>query len=325
MYITCLVMLFASVSGILLLPGNNAAGAAVASFGTGNISRAEALTALMEAEDTIKAAEALNHSSYFFRDMLLDAKRAFIGERVDYLQADIIRETGFKREYLESLLKVAKQTPAFEVKKLNYSEVVRLADVIKLRMQQAYGILDTIAVLEERETSLKASGAGTAEALSLIRQAKSAFASERYDGAEKYLAEADAYMDNAGSESARLKGLVVLSRGFFEKYWLRIIIALAIIAAAAVPSVWLARKRLAKRKLESLKTELESIGNSIKKAQEDCFRDKKITEATYRLRVEKYWARMAEIKHTIPVLESLTSGRKKHARKAQAGILEVRK
>lgn len=318
-YIICLSLLLISFSGIFLLSEKNITGAAVLSINQENISREDALNALLEAEDDVKEMEALNLSAYFFMDTLLSAKRSFIGDRIVYLQAEISSEIGFKREYLESLLEVAKETPSYEVKKLDYSEAARLAGVIAARKQQAYRILDMISMISEK--------AGAAEALDLIEEAKASFSAERYDEAEAYLQEADLALEKAGTEYERVKGLIALSRGFFEKYWLHILVAVIIIAAIAVPTVKYARKKLAKRKLESLRIELESINNSIKKAQEACFKDRKITEATYRVRIAKYRSRMAEIKYTIPVLESIVSGEKGKIKKEpeNKGVLEVKK
>ncbi len=77
-----------------------------------------------------------------------------------------------------------------------------------------------------------------------------------------------------------------------------------------------------------MKLELLTIKKSIKKAQEDFLRYKTISAETYKIRADNYKARANEIKHTIPVLEAIASGKKSEKRKKPKktrGILEIKR
>ncbi len=63
-----------------------------------------------------------------------------------------------------------------------------------------------------------------------------------------------------------------------------------------------------------------------KRLQKECFVDKKITPTTYKTRAARYEERIAEIKHTIPVLEAELKGEKvKPQKKKTKGVIEVKR
>ena len=131
-------------------------------------------------------------------------------------------------------------------------------------------------------------------------------------------------LEQAQSEQKRLKGLIRLSRNFFQKYWWHILLGIAILALILPPMIKRIKRSRAKKKLDSLRTELVVIERLLKKAQEECFKSKKITVETYKIRTERYKSKMAEIKHTIPVLEAIASGKKKPEEKQKReGMLKI--
>ena len=64
------------------------------------------------------------------------------------------------------------------------------------------------------------------------------------------------------------------------------------------------RKRYLKSKIKNLKLDLKKTTELIKTLQKECFIAHKINTDTYHDRVIKYEERIAEIKHSLPVLEA---------------------
>lgn len=290
------------------------------------ITQEVALDALLKAEQDLQEMNDFNINIDFFKDTLSQAKRYYVG--VDF---SIFREESqkiddaLKQDYIrDKLVQIFSITPEYEKVKTDYSEVIRLTQLIAFKKGQAYGILDTLSILEEEENNTD-SGVDTSEVKELLDNARKAFEEGRYDEAEGLLEDADLKLDLSLLEYQRSKGLIKLSKNFFQKYWWQIILVIIILVIIAKPIIKKVRKKLAKKKLETLRLELQTISKLIKKAQEECFKDKKITVDTYKTRVDKYKTRMAEIKHTIPVLESIVSRRNKKKKAKKKGILEIKK
>jgi len=341
MYLICTFLLFFSFFGVMLLksPDVGISGAVILEEAQiksefkyvtpDNMTRENALTSLLKAEEDLSDMINYNLSTYFINDTLLKAKRIFIGDNINQITSDIEKETNeFRKSYLKSLLKVAEEIPQYEVEKLNYSEIFRLTQLIDFKKQQAYRIIDTISLIEEKEKQLKENKVYSLEASTLLEEAKISFNEERYDEVEAYLKEVDIKLDKASSEKKRVKELITLGKNFFEKYWWQVIFSIVILVIITPITVKKIRIMSARKKLQSLNLELQTINKLFKRAQEDCFKDRNISEATYKIRVERYRIRMTEIKHTIPVLESIISGKTKVIRKEpeeRKGILEVKK
>jgi hypothetical protein len=292
-----------------------------------NITKKGALDALLQAEDDLEVMNNSNFTVYFIKDTLLKAKRAFIGDNYNYLIKEIDEtEDTTKKAYLEELLEEARKTPNYEIERLDYSKVFELTQLIAFKKEQAYRILDTISILEKKEKEYSEDKLDTLQSIELIKEAKVSFKEERYDEAEAYLEEADIKLEKSSSEYQRLKALLELSKNFFVRNWWQTLLVIAVLSAITPPLIKIIRKRSAKKKLETLKLELQTINKLMKKAQEDCFRDKKITESTYKIREERYRTRTTEIKHTIPVLEGIISGEKKKKQKKveKKGIIEIK-
>jgi hypothetical protein len=276
-----------------------------------DISREDALEALIEGEKIVNELEGENFSIYYFRDLLLEAKKAFIGYNRFPLENDIAkREEGEKKEYLKGLLELYDSLPPYDYEVLNYTETYNLVQAIKARRERLYNILDSISLIEEKERDYKERGINTSEALIFLERAKEAFNLERYEEAESYLDKADSELEKARIEQQRIRGLINLGKGFFEKYWLHIVLVVGFLIGIS-PFVWKeTRKILAKRKLDRFRDELNAIESLIRKAQEDYLVKQVISRDVYLARVEKYRDRMMELRRTIPVLSAIARGEK---------------
>jgi len=64
----------------------------------------------------------------------------------------------------------------------------------------------------------------------------------------------------------------------------------------------------------------------IKQLQKTCFIDKKITTDSYKTKVAKYEEKIAEIKYTIPVIETQLKGKKElPTTPTPKGVIEVKR
>src|SRR3989338_2669081 len=206
------------------------------------ITREDALASLMKAEDEIQEMSNYGLSVLQVRDLLLDAKRYYIGK--DATDAAMLEkdleifqkpEEELKRNYVQGLFDVANTTPPHEVKAQDYEEVFRSTQLISFKKKQAYTLLDEIPLVEQKEKDYRKNKVDTSEALLLIGQAKKAFREERYDDAESALIQADFALDRASSEYERARALITASKNFFVRYWWQIILILVILGVLAQP------------------------------------------------------------------------------------------
>ncbi len=287
------------------------------------ITRATALQALIEAEDHILELKSQNRSILFVNDTLLQAKRFYIGHTKNLVYDDIAKEDDQGRSaYLKDIAVIAEQTPVYEVKKLNLTEVHRLTQRIAFAKQQTFNIIDRITVLQEKEERYRNNKVDTTEAQTLLNQTITSFAEERYDEAQAFLEEADIKLDKARLERSRIKGMLSLGKNFVERNWLRILILLVILIIIGRPVFKHYRKKWAIKKKNHYQLELKTLQRLLRKAQVEFFSDKSITKQTYDIRTRRYNDKITVIKQKLPVLEAVIQGHKikKHKHKKKTGL-----
>ncbi len=276
-----------------------------------------ALEALMSAEKDINYLRTLGLSVYKCEDILLQAKRAFFGHDKKSLMREIYKEkTEFKRLYLESLLRTAEETPPYEVEQQNYSEVLRLSKIISYRREQATKILDSLDLLKERIEKYKSEGIDVSQALDVMVKVEQSFNSERYEDAETLLQELETNLDETNIDYLRIKGLAKLSKNFFERNWITLIVIFLVLLISFPFVLKKIRIFKAKKKLYLLRLELGTLGKLVRDLQKSYFQEGNISRSTYNIRIKKYRKRIAEINHTIPVLQSIVHGKKSKSKKS---------
>ncbi len=268
-----------------------------------------ALDALIKAEKDIGEISSLGINTFLTNDTLLIAKRYFIGITADRLLITTSVNAD-KSAYLASLLKVFISTPQNEVKTQNFSETVRLTQLISFDKDQAYKIIDRISLAEEKQNNYKKEGVNISEGAALIKQARTSLIEERFDEAENILDDANIKLDQTKLQEARFKSIFEGTQNLFQKYWWQSILVIILLAAASPIAVLFVRRISAKRKLVLLKHELESLKTLLIKAQEDCFKYKTITISSYKIKADSYKERINELQILIPVLESASKGEK---------------
>lgn len=124
-------------------------------------------------------------------------------------------------------------------------------------------------------------------------------------------------------EHSRVKVVAIWGKNFFERYWWQILVALVILAIISPFIVRDIRKRRLEHMRKALLEEKAKIEELIKRLQMSCFTQKKISVSTYKSKVSKFEKRLAEIRHTLPVIEAELKG-KKYVKKRKKGVLEVK-
>jgi len=303
-------------------------GFAVAQFEyvpSADVTEDAALEALLRAEADVKDVASLKITTYFLNDTILVAKRYFIGDMADRLSITVAGlDTEEKRSYVASLLEVAKTTPKHEIKPKNFSEVLRLTQLIAFKKEQAYRIIDIISLAEEKEGKYEQEGADTAASISLIAQAKTSLLEERFDEAESLLDDANLRLDQARLQEARFRSIFKGTQSFFQLYWRQSLLVF-IVLALTTPFIVLGLRRIwTIRKLSLLKKELQTLQGLLVKAQEDCFKYRTITTTSYKIKADSYKERINEIQRTIPVLEAIARGEKYKEKKEAKGVVRVK-
>lgn len=186
-------------------------------------------------------------------------------------------------------------------------------------------LTDKIALFEEKMNGYKQQGIETAESKEVLDKAKTALKEERYEEAEDYLTTAGEKLETSKTELTRIRKLITMSRGFFEKYWLPISAVLLILTVLTLITLNEAKLKMTKKRIRMLKLEREIIHKLMKKVQDERFNKGKISDSVYTLRMDKYRDKLAEIDRTIPVLEATLKKKEKLEKKEKEGVIKVEK
>ncbi len=163
----------------------------------------------------------------------------------------------------------------------------------------------TAARLESPELE----GIELSEAEDLINLSSSEFLLENYEQAEDYLNQAKVNIEETEQEhiftsilnKARAKFDII---GFLKRNWLKTIIILALLYAAARAAMFIIRLKLDEKKLDELKKEQLAIVDLTKKLQMDYFKHNVIDKDTFQGESDNYEKRSTTISGEIPLLES---------------------
>ena len=254
-----------------------------------DLSQEEALLAFEQAENDLMEVRNLNLSTFLIEDMLSEAEQSY-GVR-DYLNV-------FKLTQLITFIKIEK-----------------------------IEFIDKRALTEEKEKRYYDQGINTQEGLNFLEQAEVAFSKDQIDESKFLLNKANSELEKASREYFRVRRIVFLGKNFILRYWWQNILFLIFLGVTIPPLVKKIRKKVLAKKLKRLNEELEKLKNSIKSLQKSCFIEKKTTPDTYKLKASKFEERIAEIKHTIPVLQAQLDGKKVPPTKKNEikGILKIKK
>jgi len=229
------------------------------------------------------------------------------------LEIAVMRQNNLTTIFVEDVLNEAN----LQYGQGNYTVVLKMAQLISFIKKEKIEFLDRLELIKDKELEFQTKKVDTYAGQALIQQSRKAFVNDQLKEAQALLEQADAELGKANAEKERQKGLAYLSKNFFLKYWWQIILVMCILS---VVSPYLAKRIIKKRrqqKLARLREELGQTQELIKKLQRDCFIEKKISTETYKKKAVRYEERMAEIKHTIPVIEAQLRGKSWFSKKSE--------
>lgn len=239
----------------------------------------------------------------------------------------LMRQNNFSTTFVEDALNEANQSYQEE----DYLNVFRLAQLISYLHEEDKELRDRVELLHrELETERKRNKVDTSETEALVGLAMEAFQQEQFEEAQLIIEDAEVELDKARLERTRVKELARLSRNFFLRYWWQILIILIVLGIVTPPLFKKIQRKRKEQKLAHLEMELVKTRELIKRLQKNCFVEKKITPRSYKNKVANYEERMAEIKHTIPVLKAQLKGKKGKSvestgEKKVKGVIEVKR
>ena len=220
------------------------------------------------------------------------------------LQISEMRQSNFTTTYVDDVFDEANM----QYKQGNYTEVLKMAELISYVKKKKIEFLDEMELIEIKDKKYKEQKIDTSAAEVMVDEAMDAFNKDQMVDAERLMRQADSEMENAKTEKQRQETIAHLGKSFFVRYWWEIIIAVIIIAVASRSTVKKIIKKNNRKKWAGLKGELAKTEELIKSLQKRCFIDKKISVDSYKNKTEGYEKRIAEIKHTIPVIEAQLKG-----------------
>ena len=298
MYMTSVLLITLAVGVIFFMGGPSLTGAfSVVDLAPKNftfeeplgVSQESAFFALKVAEGEVVEIQQTSLRSHFVEDVLLDANKSYVAG--------------------------------------NYSDVFKATQLISFIKKERVLLEDRFTILENKENGYMEEGINTSSGHAIIDKARTAFTHERYDETYLLLDESLLELERAKIEHNRKRTIAHLSKNFILRYWWQLLLGLAVLSVITpIVGKKIHRSRL-KKKLKRLQHELEKSQEMIKRLQKSCFVNKTITTEGYKAKSAKLEERIAEIKHTIPVLEAELKGRKKPRRekKKPKGVLEVKR
>jgi len=284
--------------------------------------RQDALDAIQMAEQDIAEMQEEGFFTAHVNDTLMQAKQAL--ERADF--AETLRNDA-KGELAEQA-KAALE--GLNYQGFTYDLVLDYTAQISLRKKQAYNLSDSLRAFElEAEPYIEKAKAppgniitgffiakdseteivNISETEKILAEAKEAFEKERYSEANEKLLEAQKDLEEKKRELATVNVLLTSGKNFFLKNLPDLLIISLVLGVAAWFISGKVRTIKTHNKLKDLETEQKALISLIKKAQIERFKQGKISNIVYRVRMEQYSKKLNENKQNIPVLKNMLKGK----------------
>lgn len=262
-----------------------------------NVTREMALEAINNSEIVINRMAENNFSIIYMNDTLIEANRAF--QRAEY--AEILRGNvnATRIQMAEARVSMA----LVDLSKTSYTDVINYTDKIIGREKQAFEIYDSITFLNKSIQKYSLQGINVSEAEGFWELASKSFYEDRYSEAENFILLSRESLDKIGSETSILVDLRRWLIGFIQRYWAIITLGLIVLSLIWKISYRRVKLKILKNRIIRIKTEEKVLVNLMKVAQEERFKENKISGLTYNVRMRKYKEKLENLKQELPVLE----------------------
>ena len=271
------------------------------------ITKEHASLAIEETASIISEMRENNFSTLYMNDTLIKAKKIF--KQAKY--AEILRDNNSseiaKQEARRALILI-------NWKEITYENVFIYTNEIKNRREEAFLLIDKIAV-EESKINPEEGGLYIEDLFSpkreeiseetkqILEDAKIAFQEDRYQDAENLLEEFRMVLEEEKIETSILLGIKKGTKNFFQRYYIHIIIILILLSIAGYFIYKKFEKKIIRKKIRKMKIEEGVLMKLIKKVQEDRFKKNIISELVYNIRTKEYQEKLQGIKQELPILE----------------------
>ena len=273
------------------------------------ITKEQAFAALLQAEHDMQEMLEAGLGVSLVNDTLLEARKAFEGENYAELlrQADGINDTRKKEFARQLLLKAQTAIAGGQKAEVNYTLVIEKAGAIAERKARGFLIKDSLRVAELGIAEANRSGLSISEAAAAYAAAKEEFGAERYEAAERPLAQIDSRLADARAEATLVRTIYNAGRDTFVSFVRansrKIAISLTILVMIALLFANQIKIGILKNKLKSMRTEQDVLTELIKKAQTDYYQKQAISKQTFDVKTAYYKKGVLQIKRELPVVE----------------------
>lgn len=269
--------------------------------------REDALATLNESQEIINEMKAANFSGALVEDLFIEAKRTF--QQVEY--AEILRGN-LNATQIEKI-KAVSALSLINWKSSNYSDILVLTEEIKEIRELAFFAQDILSLQEsflgaqknefgEITSFTKVENVNLERFKFLINEVQKAIDESRYGEAQILAKELAIEVDLRRTEVFTALVLTEKIRDILIKYWYITILVLIIIIFIISYSSKKIKKIQLKNKIYKLKTQKKVLKNLMRKAQTQRFKQNKISENVYKIRMKKYEEKLNDIKQTLPIL-----------------------
>ncbi len=210
-----------------------------------------------------------------------------------------MKDKGFPVTLAEDALAEAK----VEWIKSNFANVSTLTQFITYLNKEKTDFSDKLALIQEEIKNAEKEGVNVDVVKENLLLAEDSFAKEQIGEAKDNLKLTQDSLDSAKLELERVQLVSRFKNNFFIRNWWQILLGIAIAALLFVPLFKKYRLSMLTWKISSLEIELKKIDGQIRHLQTECFVDGTLPLSKYKVNVVSLEERMAEIKHTLPVLE----------------------
>lgn len=261
------------------------------------IDRNFVLAAFNESEAIIEEMQENEFSIVYMNDILLESRRTF--SRVE--KAEILR--GNVNASKEEIDDANRSLNLIDWKNIDYYDAWELLEVIRIRKVEAFNIYDAI-VMTEMNLDTYEESFDVSDAREFLDRARIAFYDDRYDEAKDFIRRSRDDLDSKRSEIFILGDLARNTRNFIQNYWIYLLLFLAVLIFLLLYVIRIIRIRNLKKNILRMETEEKVLNDLIIKAQTERFKDNKISNLTYKIRIDKYNEKLGYIKENLPVLKS---------------------
>tara|TARA_Y100000034_G_C6893901_1_gene411708 strand:+ start:335 stop:1426 length:1092 start_codon:yes stop_codon:yes gene_type:complete len=264
---------------------------------------AQALEEIKKSESIISATEEEGFSTVRMKDLLKNAELAFnLAKEKSILEGD--SASFYRKKEAEKNLQFS------DIDKVSFTDVRSFTEEIEKLSKAAIIILDRINAKNIYLSPSEESPVNE-ELTAKPKDAELAYSEERFYEAGVLLEELSDLEEKIREEETILKSLQENARNFIQRNWQIILVSLIFLGTSGFFAQKKVRKTLLARKIDKLKSERIALKDLIKKVQIGRFKTNKVSEFTYKTRMDKYSEKLTEIKESLPVLESRLKGKTK--------------